>query len=107
MSSCVWLPIENAMRPVGAFLAPAAVSAATAARVNARSVRNRIDLLRRLLAGTSTRVYTADRVAVPPRASSALQGRMWGYRHIGPHLGLGSAGAIEFPAHVARKTGRK
>lgn len=53
------------MRPVGAFVALAAGSATTAARANPRTVRRRINLL-----STSTRLYTANRVAVPPRAST-------------------------------------
>jgi hypothetical protein len=50
-------------------VAPAAGSAATAARTNPRTVRRRINLL-----STSSGLYTANRVAVPPRAS-ALQVR--------------------------------
>jgi hypothetical protein len=39
------LPIENAIRPGGALVAPAAGSAATAARANPRTVRRRTNLL--------------------------------------------------------------
>src|ERR671935_1841762 len=82
------LPSENAMRPVGAFVAPAAGSAAMAVRANPRTVRRRVNLLIDLYPplhrepgrGSSARVGAAgargegaQRVAPEPSASFATE----------------------------------